>query len=501
MDMTYLRMAALPLLLAVVSRCAGPNDWTASSEVTRAVTSGPLPTDVVGSRIGHFVTDHGTIDVPLNLSASQIGAWYNGTFYMGSGRPDGTFTIPNVPVDVFYLFKYNNDYVRTNARTLDLGFYQLGRPDVDRATVDTILAVNLDGLNPWGVADDLEITSLNAGLTGFGAWSTDVDGVIPRRGATSLVQHWDYTLLYPGALIDAGRGDQTVVHQLVTKYTGVPAPGVVYAAAAKMLNSSTLTVANRTTTPFVGTFTDVAQDQHLSVSWALSSFHEYGGAVGRRAEFEGDALYVDVLPQSSTYGWYGGSPDLVEAYVPPGTPDQTFDFTYGNPFPAEWGAPFVDVLTNYTARYYATGTLIPYTAFASIGVSDFAETLPANLQIQMSPPQNLQINGEDASDDLSGTGLTPILSWDTPAVGTPSYYRVTIRELRNSGGETIALRRGLLYTDENSIMIPPGVLVTGGRYFMLVTATNRGGPDFRQSPYQTGFPYASGSALTGVINP
>src|SRR5262249_55684303 len=97
---------------------------------------------------------------------------------------------------------------------------------------------------------------------------------------------------------------------------------------------------------------------------------------------------------------------------------------------------------------------------ASMGVSDFAETLPANLQIQMSPPQNLQINGEDASDDLSGTGLTPILSWDTPAVGTPSYYRVVIRELRNSGGETIAFRRGLLYTDENSIIIAPGLLAT-----------------------------------------
>lgn len=488
-------------LTATLFGCTDVDPWRFASLPSPAARADNGAADVVGTRVLRWVTEYGEIDLPDDVERAQIGAWVDGTFYPGSGQRDGIFLIPGVPPDLTYLLRFNRDYVMTSARTLDLGFWLKGRPDAVSAEQGTRLAIALSGLNPWGVADDLELFSANAGVAGFNIWADDIDHTVPRPGTTYLVQTLDYLAIFPQVLIEATRGDQTIVHQLVTKYAGMPGAGAVYAAAAKALSTSSLTVVNRQTSSLAGTLADVLQDNTFSLNWALSTFHAYGSQVHPSAQFQDDELYIAVLRDSASHGFYDAAPDLVEAYVPPGTSDQTFEFIYGNPFPSEWGEPFAESLTRYVMAYLAPGATLPYLANANLGYADLLSNFPVDHNIQMSPPRNVSINGQIATGDLSGIGLTPTISWDPPEVGTPIYYRVTLRELTVSGIQTQAPTRGRFFTADTSLSVPPGVLADGRRYFVAIGAYNRGGPDFRQAPLQTGLPLAFASALTGTFVP
>ncbi len=161
----------------------------------------------------------------------------------------------------------------------------------------------------------------------------------------------------------------------------------------------------------------------------------------------------------------------------------------------------VEPLTRYVRPYFATGTSLPYIANANLGSADLLSNFPVDFRIQMSPPQNVSINGQIATGDLSGVGLTPTISWDPPEVGAPIYYRVTIRELVASGTQTFASTRGRFLTADTSLSVPPEVLADGRRYFIALAAINRGGPDFQQAPLQTGLPFAFATALTGTFAP
>jgi len=505
MQRTRSIVAALLAAVALLGGCGQPDHRGLGLETEVPPALAASPGAVTGSRIIHHVTDTGQIDRPEDLTGFSIGALVDGTFYPGTGFADGTFVIPNVPPDVSYYFKYGlpvlgPDYVLTSARTLDLGSYQLGRPDAVPPEASTVLSVGLDGLNPWGATDDLEITSSNAGLVQFNAWAFDLNRIIPRPGDIFLVQRWDYANFF-GNLIDASRGDQAVVHQLVTNYIGPPGAGATYAAAAKALATSTLTVANRQTTFFGGTLLDVPQDQIFSLSWVLSTFHAYGSSVHPNAQLQGDELLIDVLPTSSANGFFDAAPDLVEGWVNREAADQTFDFVFGNPFPAFWGAPFAEGLAHYVLSYRLPGTVVPYVANALLFTIDTVANFPNPFPIQISPPQNVQVNGQIATDDLVGVSTMPVITWDPPAVGTATQYSLTFSELFASGGRTAQRRAGRIFTAGTSATVPPGILQLGKRYFLRVTAINRPAVDFQQKPFQTAFPHSGATALTGIIDP
>jgi hypothetical protein len=251
---------------------------------------------ITGICIDHWISDTGQVDLPCNNQGRPIGAWVGSaetgfTFYPGIGQADGTFMIPDVPLDTSYYFKFGS-YVFTTAREIDTSTYNQGRPDSDQVDTGTILALDLDGMSPWGVADDIEITSSNAQVIAYNAMNLDIGGHTPEPGDVVLVERLNYLRFIGGHLIDSSQGDQTILHQLVTKFAGTRQVGAVYAAAAKALTSSTLTVRNQQTSVLAGTLKDVAQDQAFSqlVPFLLSRVPEYDSPLG--AISRGCALHI-----------------------------------------------------------------------------------------------------------------------------------------------------------------------------------------------------------------
>src|SRR5260370_6230155 len=319
---------AFIVLMTSAIGSAAPDAMMADSEspIPQSSARTKVP-PVTGICIDHWLSDTGQVDLPCNNQGRPIGAWVGSaetgfTFYPGIGQADGTFMIPDVPLDPSYYFKYGS-YVFTTAREIDTSTYNQGRPDGDFVDTGTILALDLDGMSPWGVADDIEITSSNAQVIAYNAMTLDIGGHTPEPGDVVLVERLNYLRFIGGHLIDSSQGDQTILHQLVTKFAGTRQVGAVYAAAAKALTSSTLTVRNQQTSVLAGTLKDVPQDQAFSLRWCLSCFHEYRSTIHPRAQFQGDALYISVLPRGLSHGLYTPYRSrLVEAYVNSDASDQ-----------------------------------------------------------------------------------------------------------------------------------------------------------------------------------
>jgi hypothetical protein len=182
--------------------------------------------------------------------------------------------------------------------------------------------------------------------------------------------------------------------------------------------------------------------------------------------------------------------------------DQTFEFTYGNPFPAKWGPAFVQAYAKFAVRYSLPGTLLPYFDNAGIVIWESVDTFPRDpYDVQLSPPQHLRVNGQDATGDLIDVGTMPTISWDLPQVGTATNYDLKIFELFVSGIETRARIAVRIQTSETSVSLFPGVLQTGKRYYFRVSSISNAGPDFHQVPFQTAFPFSYGTAVSGIFDP
>src|SRR5262249_37008554 len=149
----------------------------------------------------------------------------------GTGRADGTFEIPNVPMGTtYYLYllypQIPNHAVPiprfwvTNARTLDLGYYVEGRKDGVEAKNTSQLVLNLTNMAPWADTDVLLVDSYNNGSEFFSDPSVVTN--YPTAGATSVSGYsfdWrnGYTYHPIGSLprlVDASKGDDLYVTHL-----------------------------------------------------------------------------------------------------------------------------------------------------------------------------------------------------------------------------------------------------------------------------------------------
>jgi len=126
----------------------------AGSQTSNAGTATVFtPRTLTGTRINTYVTTSGTTNVPIDLSSLVIAAWVpdgNGgyTHYAGTGKADGTFSIPGLPPGNC-LVQCGTNYVWTSANALDLGMSTAGRANQAFPTLSTYTNFNATGMTPW----------------------------------------------------------------------------------------------------------------------------------------------------------------------------------------------------------------------------------------------------------------------------------------------------------------------------------------------------------------
>jgi hypothetical protein len=115
---------------------------------------------------------------------------------------------------------------------------------------------------------------------------------------------------------------------------------------------------------------------------------------------------------------------------------------------------------------------------------------------RLTPPQAFKIDGKDGFTDLS-IKETPELTWDAPATGTARGYYVDIFKIADGPSFEFQAR---LRLKERKVTVPPGILISGSRYFMRLRAVNAGA-DVDKTPFVETVPMSFADVLSGVLTP
>jgi hypothetical protein len=410
---------------------------------------------------------------------------------------NGAFHIDGVPEGT-YLLEFINAYglhhfFETDAASVDLGWNTLGRPDVTTTSVATQTTFQLDGLEPTGTVDAIEMTSSNAGVLEVLA---NVGGV--PVGVESFSASFDWSTR-PTHLVDGTRGDTTFVHQLCSRTDA--ASGLPYNVAATWGQLP----AGFAVTSGVAQTVEVAmapapQTGLLSTRFSPSLFEALVSEWPPGAQALEHYVNVDVRP-SSLEGFPeppDGSTDLLALEAPAGTANAELALSYGQFFPPLW---------KEYARFAMAGQLLfPWeggsiTYQARISSSVPMDALPAVAGPIVSPPRAVLVNGLDKSTDMSAVGTTPTISWSAPLTGTPNSYLVSVLQLVRNGNSLAFLFAADFVLHSTSVKVPPGLLKTGNQYVVYIAATVEPEADFASAPFRRSIPTAYAETASAPFAP
>lgn len=279
------------------------------------------------------------------------------------------------------------------------------------------------------------------------------------------------------------------------------------------------TQADGETSSLTGQLGNVTATHQMAIKWKRSEFAAlYPEMAGPAAVIDrtfADAMWVAALPKANEHGFFGGAPDLL---VVNANKDRTRDVNlaaipFGNPFPSTWGLlasangqvfasyQVPGLLTTSPARVYAT----------SWGITDSFATLaamsasPGGIIPTLGPARNIKIGGRSALQDMAGIGNTPTLSWDPPAFGSPTYYRVVVNKLVRSGLTASLIRnawRVNVPANRTSVQLPPNVVVSDGAWYVFnVTSLYEPQKDIDMRPYRAVLTSHSTPAVTAKFLP
>ena len=441
-----------------------------------------------GTAIDTYVTATGNVTVPEDLSAAYIGVSFQSgstwTTVQGVGNSDGTFTVDGIPSGNYWLAIASGGYW-TSASDIDLGQDFLGRPDAVSASSGTTLSLNFVALDTWQPGDVLDAYNPNLGQD-FD-WSDNLN-----PGDTSFASVWDWT----GPLSSAVKGDAWYVTQSHTREIS----SVVWRYDARTTPGIAISATDGTSTS-LGASLGAASQQTVHMAVQGSQFAAAANGVGPDAAVHSTTIGVYSQPFAADKGAIGEAEELLETEdQTPLTQDVDFgDVSYGNPFPASW-TPFVGLTYEVAVPFTATGASSAAQVPAELYLSTAQmPTKDAPLVPAITPVVNVKLNGTALAQGQAAATLTPTLSWDPPATGVPTGYRVTVNQLSVNGSGSAFQPLLDLFTNDHSIVIPDGVLSAGNEYFFTIRAYLVPKVDFTKAPYHAAFPWSHTDMLTPVI--
>jgi hypothetical protein len=429
---------------------------------------------------------------PLTAVAAHS---FNGAGYdqMVPGVIDrsGNFRIEGAPSGTYFLGFVNAYGVRhffeTSASSIDLGWDELGRPDLVTATNVTRMTFQLNGLQePIGSNDDFEINSSNASVFA----SLRSGGCQFDATSASCQVEWSSASLN---IIDGSRGDVALVYQLSSRVDSTSS--LAYAAASRWAQlPSQVAVVDGLAQTVPVTLASTTASGTLSAMWRLSQFESYvSDWPGDRVPVQHD-FYVGAIPWAVDGGpSANGSAVLVHATAGPRTSDATVGFTYGRFLPAFW-KEYVEVQMSGGLRFPRGDSYLSYPL--SVGALFPLEQVPSNLTPVVSPPRGLRISGRDASVPLMEVGAAPVLSWSAPALGTATFYDVDVEQVVSTGGSLSFETAATFRVFSTMLQMPRGLFRPGGTYVAFVTASAEMNPSFSSAPYRVHAPTAWADTAT-----
>ncbi|KAA6462016.1 hypothetical protein DYQ86_10325 [Acidobacteria bacterium AB60] len=445
---------------------------------------------VRGTAIDTYLTATGSVTKPEDLSNAYIGvSFQNGsswTTVQGVGLADGTFTVSGVPTGSYWLAIASGGYW-TSASDLDLGQDFVGRPDAVNASNGTSLGLSFAGLNAFATDDEVDIYNPNLGQD-FD-WSENLN-----IGDTTFASVWNWT----GPLSISGKGDNWFVIQSHPAAVG-PA---VWRMAVTATPALPLDQKDADETDLTGRL-DTATSLTVHMAVKGSQFAAAAANAGSGSSIHATTVGVYSQPFSATKGSVGENENLLETKdQTPITQDADYgDIAVGNPFPDSF-TPYVAARYEVHVPFTATGANAAVQVPAELYLSSTQmPTKDAPLTPQITPVQNLRLNSAAFVQGLATKTLNPTLSWDAPATGTPTGYRVSVYSLTVTGTSGSSFQPVLdLFTNDHTLTIPSGILAAGGEYFFQIRAFLAPGVDFTSAPYHGVFPWSHADLLTPVMS-
>ncbi|AKQ63412.1 putative Ig-like domain (group 1) [Myxococcus hansupus] len=433
------------------------------------------------------------------------------TFTRITGTPyGGGYRFLNVPEREYYLKSWHT-YIVTDERHVELGSNRLGRADTVRTDYfETPLELDLTNLAPWRQGGTyaqnsrLHFVSGNLGVAGA---ATLYDLV--AQGATSMSTTNAEMYHYAGdtlPVFEAAKGDELYVTQLSGVSQGMMANGQALTAATivRSLEFPALDFTANGATPLIinGAMQEVPLS-NVSLEWRLGAYAAHASAVHPNAAPRTPTFSIEVSAHGPDEGWVGYSGEVFTAQLPQGASfTLAQNLKYGNPYPSHWrllGS------ANYT---YSTAEVLPVIGGAprsmsgAISVTDYLDNLVISpIAPTLTPPRSLAIDGIPATSQRVVGNSSPVISWQPPANGAPTAYRVDLISHTSTHSGII---KGTFYLSgtESEVRIPAGTLESGTVYNVRVVAIDGPNAEVTREPHRSydSLPMTTASAITSFFN-
>jgi hypothetical protein len=493
--------------LAVVGAASPTRTVNGVGQITweSATTRDSIPMDFATQSVEALVLDASGRRVPIP----------------GSAGPQGTFTIPNVPVGE-YILHSGTQYLVTSTNSPDLGYVMGGMPPQGTATrhprtiltKPSIISFSISNLAAWQNGDQLEWFS-----TEVDDWDIRTDRLLALApGATGFslaadVSQIDAPPPSGPALISTTVGDHVFVAQLSrkTSTTGVP-----YVAMSRIAQLSPIDMVAGGSVSAGGTMSDVSAANVIALDYRGTQW-DAALAAGNPAQttcldYQGCA-FIGVLAQggSAQDGFYTANADLLLLDNPVGNL-LTGTMTYGSPSAASlsgsWGVMF-DVRKDKRVIHQLPGATSGWWFGSGVEwVTTVAAAQAGPLAPPITMPTAIKVGSADFFAGGPGMGLTPTLQWTAPSTNNAVFYDLVVFELyADASNQTQRRTAAYLVTPNLSLTLPAGILQTGKTYvFKLeaVASTSAAGNTaalLASAPYKRGMELATSRTVSGMFMP
>jgi hypothetical protein len=459
---------------------------------------------------------------PVSSFVAALVPQPDGSFTSLSGTPGttGVFEIPNVPAGYYWLRISPREIYWTSNSNFDVGTERFDL-NLDHATANSNTAFNfsftsLDATAASGwleVATPESIAMRYSGRTAPGSANFTggmlVGGNIDFSGVRNAFA-MQYRPASIGYLKGASLGPElTLTNMSLTTGSINTISGALNPTIPASMNLSVEASA------WMPLLDHVAPTAPTAVGGGFYAFVQpYTAVDNPNVPWTSSPIYlVATLPDTASVFWArqnscsgmstaavssGGSSLSTPTTLQPMTTDVTETVLYSDPFPAAWRRTFT-VCQNASVDMPVPGTS---TTQSIVLTNSQTTTLPTDkVKPLISAVQNPKLNGSDIFTASTINGVSPILSWAPPALGTPFGYQVTIVSpmASPSGLSQQYAFLATLSAAKTSITIPPGMLQSGRTYLFVISSQVDGRANMESSPHRSSLPVAQADLISAPV--
>ncbi len=447
--------------LVPVTRDAGLLAPDSGSTIDAGVDGPPRDIEIVAFLHSQAKQDGGRsypFLVPRLADVRAQWQWRDGGWGTSQGRllEDGGYLIPNVPAGEAIVIFPNTQGLVSSASFFDFSWTVQGRPTAEfpNPNVPTTVRISADGLPPWAPGDALVFSSLETPfrllqLSMITVGSTAISGAL----------RWDQERV---PMFRGSEGDSFMLSTMRPRLLGQ----VSYQSmtAGRTISPPDLTVgANINVTLSLVEPTPAGADVHIDFPGFEQALREARpGQALLASSFE--VTHRRGLREVGVvrYGYRGneaGLPMALGERIPIGLPDTRGRVQWADLMPRD--ELVASISTRFDVRVSAGSVIdsIPVFVTRTLPVSDTIELVPT-----LTVPRALAVNGAPSTSFRAGVGLTPTLSWDAPARGSPSRYLIVILDLVDQNFSQA------FYTTKRTFTVPPFTLTAERTYVAVISA-------------------------------